>query len=212
MGKKQETIDMVEVMVGARKVLVPSTIQPQTVREIADIPDDRMLVIQDHGQRQICKEGTPIRVKKGDIFNDIPRYEAGNENIRLQTEVHALRIAYPNVTYDQDNLLWVCVNGFDLPSGLNKRTSDLLIEVPPNYPFGPPQNFFLDRTVKTLSGNSLGHYYPDRANNKYYDKGWAWFCVHIKSWKVKADIAASDSLLTAVDLAYLTLQQMASQN
>ena len=212
MGRKQQTIDMVEVMVGARKAFVPQISEPEVIKEMGNIPDDRMVVVRNGGKRRICKDGQAIRVQRGDIFSYMPVYEPGNQNIRLQLEVYALRIAYPEVTYDEDNFLWVCVHDFDLPPGLNKKISDLLIEVPPNYPFGPPTNFFLDQTVRTLEGKTLEHYYPDRSHNKYYDKGWAWFCVHIKSWKVKADIAESDSLLTAVDLAYLTLQEMVNQN
>ncbi len=210
MGTKKETINMVEVMVGARKVFVPRISEPEIIRERGNIPDDRMLVVQNDSDRRICKPGQPMEVLEGDIFSTMPVYEPGNQNTRFQTEVDALRMAYPDVSYDKDNHFWVYIKGFDLPPGLNKKSSDLLIEVPRNYPFGPPKNFFLDRTIKTRRGRSIEHYYPNQQYNKYLDKGWAWFSLHIKTWKVKAEIAESDSLLTAVDLAYLTLQDIAN--
>ncbi len=209
MGRKRETIDMVEVMVGPRKAFVPRDPYPEEIRECGKVEDDRMLVVQRDGFRQICKEGEPIRVREGDIFTPMPVYEPGNRNTRFEQEVRALRTAYPDMLYDTNNFFWVCIHAFDLPPGLNKKQSDLLIEVPPNYPFGPPKNFFTDRTITTRRGYPIEHYYPNKEYNKYYDQGWAWFCVHIKSWKVKAGIAESDSLLTAADLAYLALQDIA---
>lgn len=213
MGKRQETIEMVELRVGGRNVFMPKTMTPAAeIKRKGGVAEDRFLVVQNGNSRQIVRDSDMIMIQPGDTFSDIPYYENGSQNYRLMMEVYALGIAYPQVTYDKDNFLWVCIPDFDLPPGFNKRQSKLLIELNGKYPFTPPKNFFLDRTVKTQQGENIAHYYPDRSYNKYYDKGWAWFCVHIKSWKVRDDIMQSDNLLTAADLAYLTLQDLIRNN
>jgi hypothetical protein len=210
---RQEPIDMVEVRVGRKKIFMPKTMTPgDEIRRKGGIPSDRCLVVQSGDRREIVRDTDLIEVRPGLTFDDIPRYEAGSQNYRLMTEVYALRMAYPRVTYDEDRFLWVCIHDFDLPPGFNKKQGELLIELNANYPFTPPKNFFLDRTVKTGRGESIEHYYPDEQYNKYHDRGWAWFCVHIKTWKVRGDIMQSDNLLTAADLAYLTLQDVITNN
>jgi hypothetical protein len=142
-------------------------------------------------------------------FYDIPSYEVSGQEERTLLEIALLRQAFNQVEYDSEKLLWVCIHDFQLPKGFNKDTSGLLIELPKNYPFSPPINCFLDRSIRTSDGRSIrDHYFPDRSYNKYYDKGWAWFCFHIKNWKLREDIIQSDNLLTCVDIAYLTLENL----
>jgi hypothetical protein len=212
MGRR-EAIDMVEVRVGGRNVFMPKTMTPgDEIKRKGGIAPDRSLVVQNGNRREIVRDTHLIRIRPGLTFDDIPRYEAGSQNYRLMTEVYALGMAYSQVTYDKDSFLWVCIHDFELPPGFNKKQSELLIELNANYPFTPPKNFFLDRTVRTRRGENIEHYYPDEQYNKYHGKGWAWFCVHIKSWKVRGDIMQSDNLLTAADLAYLNLQDLITNN
>lgn len=148
-------------------------------------------------------------MREKNYFHDIPEYVVGGEEERILLEVALLEQAFSAVDYDSERFLWVCIHDFKLPRGFNKDTSGLLIELPRNYPFSPPTNCFLDRSIRTGDGRWIrDHYFPDRSYNKYYDKGWAWFCFHIKNWKVKEDVMKSDNLLTCVDIAYLTLEKL----
>ena len=208
MGRKQETIDTVEIMVGGRKTFVPQTLTVGDLKIAGNIPLDRSLVAQSGNRRLILRDSQLIKPETGDIFNDIPPYVAGTNEERFQLEIYLLEQVFGSIKYDQDNHLWVCIPNFALPKGYNKKKSELLIELPTHYPFSPPTNFFLDRTITTGNGNNIEHYYPNREQNKYHEKNWAWFCVHIQKWKVKDDIMRSDNLLTSVDIAYLTLQDL----
>jgi len=208
MGRKQETIDTVEIMVGGRRTFVPQTLTVGDLKIAGNIPLDRSLVAQSGSRRLILRDSQLIKPETGDIFNDIPPYIRGSNEERFQLEIYLLEQVFGSIEYDHDNRLWVYIPNFNIPPGYNKNTSKLLIELSRNYPFSPPTNFFLDRTIGTRNGKSIEHYYPDRSSNKYYDKGWAWFSVHIQRWKVKDDIMRSDNLLTSVDIAYLTLQDL----
>lgn len=129
-------------------------------------------------------------------------------NERIFAEVFLLRKLYQKVDYDGENFRWVYIPYFELPEGFNEQVGELLIELPSNYPFSPPKNFFLDKGIKTLEGYSIDHYYPQASMSKYHEQGWAWFCIHIESWKVVNDIMQSDNLLTCVDLVYTALSEI----
>jgi hypothetical protein len=205
--RKRETIDTVEVTVGGRKVFVPRTLTVRELKKTANLPR-RPLIGEKDGKRVIYKDADIIKPVPGETYDDLPEYEPGGNEERFALEMFLLEQAFGDVRYDYENRRWVCISNFDLPSGYSKERSELLIELARNYPFTPPTNFFLDRSIRTHNGKGIEHYYPGRLYNKHYEKGWAWFCIHIKSWNVKDDIMKSDNLLTAVDLAYLTLQDM----
>ena len=209
MGKKQDTIDMVEVMVCGRKKFVPDSLIPvRDFKKMTNLPGTRQVVAQEGDQRIVLRDTDMIRPRNGNRFYDAPEYDAGSDEQRFLLEIFLLEKVYGKIKYDQDNHLWVCIPDFELPKGYNKKTSELLIELPAHYPFSPPTNFFMDRTITTRNGKTIEHYYPDREQNKYYDRGWGWFCVHIRNWKVKEDIMQSDNLLTSADIAYLTLESL----
>ena len=208
MGKKQKVIDTVEIMVGGKKTFVPDSLIPvRDFRKITNLPA-RPIVAQEGNERVILRDTDMIRPSNGSQYYDIPDYDAGSDEERFLLEIFLLEKVYGRIKFDQDNHLWVCIPDFQLPKGYNKKRSELLIELPAHYPFSPPTNFFLDRTITTRNGNTIEHYYPNSEQNKHYDRGWAWFCVHIRNWKVKEDIMQSDNMLTSADIAYLTLESL----
>lgn len=209
MGRKKETINMVEVTVGRRKEFVPESLIPvRDFKKLTNLPATRRIVAEEGNQRVVLRDTDIIRPSNGSRYHDVPEYDAGSDEQRLLLEIFLLEKVYGRIKYDQDNHLWVCIPNFELPKGYNKKTSELLLELPTHYPFSPPTNFFLDRTITTRSGKTIEHYYPNKDQNKYYGCGWAWFSLHIKTWKVREDIMQSDNLLTSADIAYLTLQSL----
>lgn len=131
-----------------------------------------------------------------------------NRNERVFAEVYLLRKIYKEVDYDGEDFSWVYIPEFELPKGFNEQVGELLIEIPLNYPFAPPENFFLHKGIKTFEGYSIDHYYPRKSMSKYYEKGWAWFCIHIDKWKAVDDIMRSDNLITCFHLVYITLSEL----
>ena len=119
-------------------------------------------------------------------------------------EVELLRLRYGQV--DSDDLVkWVHILRFDLPRGWDRKTSGLLIEIPPVYPSTPPYDFFIDQKIRTKDGREPGHYYPDCRHKK---EGWAWLCLHIRNWRSHPNVVDGDNLLTVTECIYTQLTEL----
>jgi len=68
-----------------------------------------------------------------------------------------LRERYPSLEQGE-NLDWVLIPDFPLPSGWNRERTRLLIIIPPGYPQTPPDNFYVDVGLATVAGNTPGGY------------------------------------------------------
>jgi len=119
-------------------------------------------------------------------------------------EVELLRLRYGEVGFD-DLAKWVHILRFDLPRGWDRKTSGLLIEIPPVYPSTPPYDFFIDQEIRTKNGRTPGHYYPDC---KYEKEGWAWLCLHIRNWRPHPNVVDGDNLLTVTECIYTQLTEL----
>ncbi|MEI9475060.1 MAG: E2/UBC family protein [Deltaproteobacteria bacterium] len=129
----------------------------------------------------------------------------------IRAEAYLLTRRFRQVEFDPDDYLWVHIRDFDLPPGFNKRQSGLLIELDATYPFTAPKNCFIDRDIRTSSGESIDHYFPESSQNKFFSKGWAWLSLHIDNWKPNANIIGGDNLLRFCDILYLTLEGLTKQ-
>jgi len=130
---------------------------------------------------------------------------------RIKAEVYLLKKRFTRVEFDIDECLWVCIYDFDLPRGCNKTKSCLLIELDGSYPFTPPKNCYVDRNIRTSSGEPIDHYFPGRNGNKFFAKGWAWLSLHLDSWKPAANIVRGDNLLRFCDLIYLAIGDLVKE-
>jgi hypothetical protein len=126
---------------------------------------------------------------------------------RIKAEVYLLRKRFTKVEFDPDGY-WVCIYDFDLPRGCNKAQSCLLIELDSSYPFTPPKNCYIDRNIRSSSGEPIDHYFPGSRENKFFAKGWAWLSLHLDGWKPTANIVQGDNLLKFCDLVYLALEDL----
>jgi hypothetical protein len=86
---------------------------------------------------------------------------------------------------------WVHVPRFPVPHGWNKRTVEILIEIPygnPGYPALPPDWFWTDRNLRTSDGRGIGHFltqdsYNNSGDRIFLERGWGHFCVHMSRWQ-----------------------------
>lgn len=122
----------------------------------------------------------------------------------FMVEVELLRLRYGQVGFD-DVAKWVHILRFDLPKGWDRKTTGLLIEIPPAYPSTPPYDFFIDQRIRTKEGRTPKHYYQD---SKYKEQGWAWLCLHIQSWRPHPNVVDGDSLLTVTECIYTQLTEL----
>ena len=124
---------------------------------------------------------------------------------RFMLEIELLRLRYGEVYCDDDLVKWVHILEFDLPDGWDRKTTELLIEIPPVYPNTPPYDFFIDQRLKTKDGRTPSHY---EQNSRYKKEGWAWLCLHIQSWKPHNNVVDGDNLLKVCECIYTELTEL----
>jgi len=107
------------------------------------------------------------------------------------------------------NLAWVRLNNYRLPSFYNRPNTDVLIIVPPHYGLAniPLEEFYLSKGLRVrakrgtkIAWEKIPHYHTG-VYNKYGQEGWAWYCIHPKSWQ------QTDNILTFVKLIDFLLQR-----
>jgi hypothetical protein len=116
---------------------------------------------------------------------------------RIYQEIILLAQRFEAINYDDVDFEWVHIPRFELPPGLGRPYTQLLILLPAGYPAIPPDGFYLDKRLPLSS-----HYFQDRSHNPLSHKGWAWYCIHTQkaSWTPRASILDGDNLLTYVEL------------
>jgi hypothetical protein len=122
-------------------------------------------------------------------------------------EFELLSAHFGPVQFDPDDLTWVLVERFNLPSNFNRDYTELIIELNKKYPLLPPQDFYLRKGL-LRKGDELRHYYETGFESKRFRKeGYAWYCLHIKSWKPDPySMVKGDNLLTAAEAVYKALR------
>lgn len=111
---------------------------------------------------------------------------------RLETERSILEKAFPTAQIDVESGLLI-LRGHRLPPGWSHEETDVLIEVPDQYPSTPPDNVCA-RGDLTLAGGGLP------ANNQGYreigGQRWLQFSYHVEpaDWRPDSDITRSSTL------------------
>jgi len=129
----------------------------------------------------------------------------------MRAEAYLLMKRFGRVEFDVEHFWWFWVHRFPLPPGFNKEESGLLVELDVTYPFTAPKNCYLNRNIRSSTGDPIDHYFSGSYHNKFFSKGWAWLSLHIDGWKPDANIVRGDNLLRYCDLVYLTLEGLARQ-
>ena len=132
---------------------------------------------------------------------------------RIRQEVLLLAVAFEQANYDATAFTWVHLPHFLLPSGWNRRSTELLIELPAAYPQVGPDGFYLDQQLRDRRDRAPDHYFEKQGSyNKYAHLGWAWFCLHQQpgkrgGWRPTNDIMDGDSLVKYVELIRAILSE-----
>ena len=97
---------------------------------------------------------------------------------RRRREVELLRRQYPQVEHGPD-LDWVLFRDFALPPGWNRKSTDLLVLIPPGYPETPPDNFHVLAGLRVESGADPGNY---SEGQELLGESWGQFSYHADEW------------------------------
>ncbi len=132
---------------------------------------------------------------------------------RVYQEALLLAQQFGVVDYDDEDGRWVYILHFPLPAGWDRQTTGLLLVLPGDYPHVPPDGFYIDRFLRTRSGQRVDHYFEERERyNPYADKGWGWFCIHLHrgAWRPTSDVLHGDNLLKLAALIRAILTEVAT--
>ena len=130
---------------------------------------------------------------------------------RILSEIAILAVRFGEVNFDEQGLEWVHIPVFELPTGWNQASTELLIDLPFTYPEVPPDGFYIEKNLAPLNGNSLEHYFQHHEVNRHDHLDWAWYCIHPAkfSWQPSADITQGDNLVKYLELIRLALTEAA---
>jgi hypothetical protein len=124
---------------------------------------------------------------------------------RTIAEIRLLSTHFGETCLDEDDPSVVLIPCFDLPEGYNQTQCEVLIDLGPQYPELPPQDFYLSRGL-TKYGRTPAHYYEDFVGKKYCGDGFAWYSFHIKRWRPGTySMLDGDNLLAATGAFYKAL-------
>jgi hypothetical protein len=119
---------------------------------------------------------------------------------RTLAEIHLLSTHFGEVSFEENDPSLVLIHQFPLPPGYNRTHCELVIDLGPNYPDLPPQDFYLSRGL-TKNACRSSHYFTCFRGKKYCNEGLAWYSFHIKGWKINPL-----SLLSAINALYDALK------
>ena len=113
---------------------------------------------------------------------------------RIQSELDIVRNEYGDLETGPDGD-WLKIKNFKLPPGWNKEKVKLLILIPSGYPATPPDNFYVDNSLRLANGNLPG---ATSANKNKLGEPWLQFSYHVEKsdWSPHADILHGHNLLT----------------
>lgn len=97
----------------------------------------------------------------------------------LDRHLQALAVAYPLRV--AENGEWLMVSGFRLPPGHNSASTDMLAEIPADYPISPPgvgSRLYLPRWLR-FRGRKLRDLHENVTPGC---PNWAWFCYQWIQW------------------------------
>jgi len=113
---------------------------------------------------------------------------------RRERELELVKVAYGELEIGEE-LDWVIIKKWPLPSGWNKTETPVLILVPSGYPVTPPDNFYTDNDLRLANGGMPGN---SSINVSQLAKPWLQFSYHVEGadWKPHVDILQGHNLLT----------------
>ncbi|WP_230741801.1 E2/UBC family protein [Methanooceanicella nereidis] len=179
-----ETQELVTISVGGKNVKVPRNTSTSQIRKISGLDQSHVLARSTEGLNKIVHGD--IKVSDGDSFTVGRSFTKGSmDDSRLLNDLDHLSYVF-NIEVD-DKLNWVLIHDYGLPSGFNKETSDILLNVE-GFPYLPPGNVYgvyMDLGL-LYNGKKLPNYY-DSIERTMFGKYWAWLCTGKMHWNSKID-------------------------
>lgn len=122
---------------------------------------------------------------------------------RRHQELDLVRKAFGEISVGQ-NLEWVIIHNYTLPSGWNKSQTALLIIIRPGYPTTPPDNFYTDGDLRLSNNTQPGN----TSQFQYLDKQWLQFSYHAEVWQPHPDLLLGHNLFSLLHAIQQRLKEL----
>lgn len=124
---------------------------------------------------------------------------------RLAQEAALLRKVYPAAVVDADALV-VILPAYELPPGWTHHTTDVLFQIPVNYPAGQPDNICVRPDLGLAHGAAPGNC---QGLQTHAGRPWLQFSYHMEpgDWQPKADPASGSNLVDYLSGALTRFQE-----
>ena len=115
-----------------------------------------------------------------------------------------------------DDKNWKCLQvlNFELPMNWDRCFTELLIEFPHcTNTILPPDKFYIERELRTTTGNIPKHYYENDYFNDKSREGWARFSFHIEgNWQPSLDMRHGTTMIKVLDSLYNGMYEAAKED
>lgn len=198
------------IRINGKDIKVPSGMKAQELKNYVDLDSKHFFAEQrPAGESSVILHNNSRIPEKSDLnLVTLPRYVQGYDSRvqRIQNEMTIISHRFP-VLFDEKNLNYISIKNFPLNHNFNFDSTTLLLKIPVQYPFTPPEHFYLKKGLR-YKGKSPEHYFQNAGFNDLSDLGWSKFCLHTKSWKPTSDIISGDSLITFLELIKLVFDNL----
>lgn len=119
------------------------------------------------------------------------------------------------INYDEACGTWFHIERFPLPTGWNRATVDILVDIPhssPGYPFVTPQWFWTNWDLVTSDGRLISHFFKigqEQVDRIRWSKGYGHFYIPVQDWQPCSDctLRTGDTLLKYLQMIAKMLQE-----
>jgi len=164
----------IHVFINKKKYDLDDPIQTgASLKQLANIKLEDVLFLQAHGEDQVIANDTKVTLKNGDHLHSQPPADYGFDARQLPDA--GIDPSHATIHPQQGGWSFLVISHYPLPAGFRPATVDLLIKLPPGFPDGQPDMFWVYPTVKTANGSL------PRATciESLLDKQWQRFSWHL---------------------------------
>jgi len=174
------------------------------LRSHLDLSSDAEPYRQTSSGHELISDDQPVQLQEGDRLGSVTRFTAAGPRVntqRVNEELRLLESVAPGKVDWTEDLNYVRIRDYRLPSGYKPETTNVLIVVPDNYGFGVPlRESYIDPNIRLQRGGrwtEIPHYFDKEKTfaktKRARLKGWRFMCVEFDRWK------SGDSFLTYLD-------------
>jgi hypothetical protein len=198
------------IRINGKDIKIPLGLKTSELEDYVDLDTTHFFAEQNLANQSsaILDRNSNLPQKSDLTLITLPRYVQGFDSraARLQKEITIISHRFP-ILFDENNLSYISVTNFPLNSQFNFSSTTLLLKIPVQYPYTPPEHFYLKKGL-LYNGKSPVHYFQSAGFNDLSDLGWSKYCLHTKSWKPTSDILSGDSLITFLELIKLVFDNL----